>query len=237
MTHSALRSIALHLLPGLPVVVLYVLLAPLLNSLGYPSQMALAIAALFGIVPLQLGHLFYKGYQINGRISLKGVITPVVKMPIGKFALLLVTAIVLLVVISGITLLFESSIKVAVFNWLPDWYFYDGDLKAYSREVLIATALVRLGVDGIVLPITEELYFRGYLYPRLPETLKHQYLMAAVLFALYHFWQPWNYFSLFLISLVLVWPVAKFKNVYLSVAIHMVANLLGTVLFFGQVLK
>ncbi len=59
--HSLVKSISLHLLPGLLVVAFYLLLAPILNHQGYPSILALGLAAFFGIVPLQLGHLFYKG--------------------------------------------------------------------------------------------------------------------------------------------------------------------------------
>ncbi|MBK9735060.1 MAG: CPBP family intramembrane metalloprotease [Saprospiraceae bacterium] len=233
--HSLIKSISLHLLPGLLVVVLYIFLAPILHHQGYPSLLALGIAALLGIVPLQLGHLFYKAYQLNGKISLKGIITPTQSMSGMQFAAWLVGSLIILILIGGISFAFESNIKTLFFGWLPDWYFYDINFKSYSKEALLITAWVRLAVDGFVLPITEELYFRGYLFHHLPEKIKNKWIMAALLFAVYHFWQPWNYLSLFLISLVLVVPVMKFNNVYLSIAIHMLANIIGTLLFFGQI--
>lgn len=233
--HSLIQSISLHLLPGLPVVVIYIILAPILHQQGFPSLLALGLAAFFGIVPFQLGHLLYKGYQLNRKISLKGIIIPTQNLPGLKFTGLLMASLVILILIGGIAFAFESKIKTLFFGWLPDWYFYDNNFQSYSKDALLTTAWVRLVIDGIVLPITEELYFRGYLFHRLPEKIKNKWIIAALLFAVYHFWQPWNYPSLFLISLVLVLPVLKFKNVYLSIAIHMLANIIGTLLFFGQI--
>lgn len=233
--HSFLLSVSLHLLPGLIVVAIYLILAPILNHQGYPSILALALAAFFGIVPLQLGHLFIKGYQLNGKLSLRGIIIPTQSMPILKFAGWLLASLVILIVIGGISFAVESNIKSMFFGWLPTWYFYDSNFQSYPKEVLLITAWARLAIDGVVLPISEELYFRGYLFPRLPENLKSKWMVGALLFAVYHFWQPWNYASLFLISLVLIAPVVKFNNVYLSVAIHVLANIIGTILFFGQI--
>ena len=233
--HSLVKSISLHLLPGLLVVAFYLLVAPILNHQGYPSILALGLAAFFGIVPLQLGHLYYKGYQLNGKLSLKGIIIPTQSMTVLKFTGWLIASLVILVLIGGVSFVFESNIKSMLFGWLPNWYFYDSNFQSYSKEALLITAWVRLAVDGVVLPITEELYFRGYLFHRLPENIKNKWIMGAFLFAVYHFWQPWNYASLFLISLVLIAPVVKFNNVYLSIAIHMFANIIGTILFFGQI--
>lgn len=235
--YGLLKSIRLHLLPGFMVIGLYVVLAPILNNYGYPSLLALLIAAFIGIVPLELGHLLYNGYQLNGRISLKGVIAPTERIPIAKFIMLLVASLLILILIGGISLSVEASIKSALFGWLPGWYVFDTDFESYSRESLIITACARLALDGIVFPITEELYFRGFLFDRLPGTLKTKWLLGALLFAIYHFWQPWNYLSIFLISIVLIWPMAKFRNLYLSIAIHMSANIIGTLLFFGQILQ
>jgi hypothetical protein len=120
---------------------------------------------------------------------------------------------------------------------LPNWYFYDSNFQSYTKEILLITAWVRLVIDGILLPITEELYFRGYLFQALPVKVKNKWILGALLFAIYHFWQPWNYPSLFLISFILIAPVVKFKNIYLSIAIHMLANIIGALLFFGQIIQ
>lgn len=235
--YSLVKSIRLHLLPGLFVIAFFVVLTPILNNYGYPSILALMISAFLGIVPLELGHLFYKGYQLNGRISWKGVIAPAEKIPTLTFISLLFASLLILIIIGGISLTFEASIKSAFFGWLPDWYKFEINFDAYSKQALIVTACARLVMDGVIFPITEELYFRGFLFDRLPGTTRNKWILGALLFAIYHFWQPWNYASIFLISIVLIWPMVKFRNVYLSIAIHMAANILGALLFLGQILQ
>lgn len=233
--HSLSKSIRLHVGPGLLVILIYIIITPWLNEHGYPSLLALSIAAFVGIIPLQVGHLLMAGYQLNGVISLKGVVLPRERLPFGKFALLVLGSLLLLFCIGGISFIIEEKIKVKFFGWLPGWYFYGDNLRSFSKEALMTTAIVRLVIDGFMLPITEELYFRGYLFSRLPLGSKSKWVVAAGLFAVYHFWQPWNYASLFLISLVLVGIFARFRNVYLTIAVHMIANLIGAVLFFGQI--
>jgi uncharacterized protein len=234
---SLIKSIFLHLAPGILVVTLYIITAPAFQNAGYPPLMALAVAALVGIVPLQLGHLFYLGYKKNQKMSLKGVVIFGEKLKSGKFLLWLILSLVILFLIGGVTITAETLIKTKLFDWLPDWFFYDSNLALYSKETLLTAFWFKLIIDGFILPVTEELYFRGYLYHHLPQQLKKKWIVAALLFAVYHFWQPWNYISLFFISLVLVWPVHKFKNLYLSIAIHMLANLIGSLLFFGQLMQ
>jgi uncharacterized protein len=235
--YSLIKSILFHLVPGILVVILYIILAPLFQKTGYPPLIALAVAAVLGIVPLQLGHLFYLGYKQNQKLSLKGIVIFGEKLKSGKFLLWLLLSLVLLFLIGGVTINVETVIKIKLFAWLPNWFFYDSNLAGYSRETLLAAFWVKLIIDGFLLPVTEELYFRGFLYHRLPEQLKNKWFVAALLFAIYHFWQPWNYISLFFISLVLVWPVYKLKNVYLSITIHVLANIIGTLLFFGQLMQ
>lgn len=234
--HKFFQSFLLHVLPGIPVVVIYVLLTQPITDAGYPPLMALLLAALLGIVPLQLGHLFYKGYKANGKLSLKGVILTSEKMPRLRFAVKLIIALVALVIITGITVLLDEKIKSVFFSWLPSWYFYNSNFTEYGRDALMTTAFVRLVIDGFILPVTEELYFRGYLFPSLQES-KYKWFTAAVLFSIYHLWQPWNIIGLIPVSMILVWPVYKHKNLYLSIAIHMLANIIGSFLFMLQIMQ
>lgn len=58
----------------------------------------------------------------------------------------------------------------------------------YVRLVLVLNVLL----TGIAVPITEELYFRGYLLPRMPVILgRGGPACHSLLFAIYHFDTPW----------------------------------------------
>lgn len=45
---------------------------------------------------------------------------------------------------------------------------------------------------GFIGPFIEELYFRGFLLPRMAWMKKWALLVEAFLFALYHIWSPWQ---------------------------------------------
>lgn len=75
-------------------------------------------------------------------------------------------------------------------------------------------------------PIVEELYFRGYLLPRIAYLKGFAPLINALLFALYHFWQPYALFTVTLFALPLAYAVWWKRNVYLPIIVHCLTNLI-----------
>ena len=118
-----------------------------------------------------------------------------------------------------------------VFFWLPEWYFNPG--YGTSDMNLVANVfLVGILVDGLVGPIVEELFFRGYLLPRMAYLKKWAPVLNGVLFGLYHFWQPHNYFAIMGVGIVLSWIVWKTKNVYVGIIVHCTLNILGAIMAY-----
>ncbi len=235
--HNIVKTTWLHLFPGLLITLLYVLLAPTVNAAGYPSLMALMIAFLLVIIPFEWYYLLAKGKQISGRYSLSDVLLTQ-PVPLKKRILSISGGILAIVLIAGGTQFFDTSIKEALEQWLPKWYFFDEDYKnAYTKDAIVVTAALRVVVDGIIIPIVEEQYFRGYLLPKIPATGVKAPMAGSILFALYHFWQPWNYLSLLLISGVLAFSAWHFKNYKISLYIHLIINLLGSIAFLLLVNK
>jgi hypothetical protein len=145
---------------------------------------------------------------------------------------IIIGGIILSILIVGITQLMDKSIKENIFSWLPKWYFYDEEINSgYTKNALLITGIARLFVDGLIIPFAEELYFRGYLLPRISGNGLKVPLLASILFALYHFWQPWNYPSLLIISAILVFSAWYCKNYKISLYLHIILNLLGAILF------
>ena len=54
-----------------------------------------------------------------------------------------------------------------VFSWLPGWFFFAEDFARYSTAALFTTWVFGLVVNGVAGPLVEEVYFRGYLLPRI----------------------------------------------------------------------
>jgi hypothetical protein len=89
---------------------------------------------------------------------------------------------------------------------------------------------------GFLFPVVEELYFRGYLLPRMSRFGWAAPFLNYALFSLYHFWQPYNLPTLFVVSLPMVIGVWKTKNVRVGVYTHILLNTIGGVLALITVL-
>src|SRR6476659_10752231 len=77
----------------------------------------------------------------------------------------------------------------------------------------------------IVAPVVEELYFRGYLLPRMPQRLRRWRAPThVVLFAAYHLWSPWLIPTRVLAILPLAYIAVRTRDVRLGVVTHVVLN-------------
>ena len=86
----------------------------------------------------------------------------------------------------------------------------------------------------IVAPLAEEMYFRGFLLPRMPERLGRLGPAAhAALFALYHLWTPWLAPTRFFAILPLAYVVARTRSVRVAVIAHMLANAVDLVVLLA----
>jgi membrane protease YdiL (CAAX protease family) len=73
----------------------------------------------------------------------------------------------------------------------------------HPKAVLLINGSLSLIVNGVLGPLIEETYFRGYLLPRLSRLEKKGVFLNVILFAIYHFWTPWRVIKLTLLTLVL----------------------------------
>ena len=139
---------------------------------------------------------------------------------------------------TGITPLLDNLVAEAWFSWLPEWFFiFDlSQLGEYARPVLMLTFIIGLIVNGFALPFVEELYFRGYLLPRLERFGKWAPLINVSLFSLYHFWTPWQFISRVLWLPPWVYTTWRKQNIYLMMIAHCAANTLGWLLIWGLIL-
>ncbi|HXL59059.1 MAG TPA: CPBP family intramembrane glutamic endopeptidase, partial [Chitinophagaceae bacterium] len=88
-------------------------------------------------------------------------------------------------------------------------------------------------LNGFLAPYVEEIYFRGYLLPRMAAWGKWAFVLNAILFSLYHFWQPYIYLTLILSLLPMTYMVWKTKDLRLGILTHCLLNIIGALLAFG----
>lgn len=239
--HSILLSAVLHLLPGVLILVFFLLVAPLLEKSGAPSFLALLLGIAFVLVPFELGFLLFQGKKLHGMYSLKGIVQYREPLSVWQYAALAIP----LFGWSGLMMMLVSPpidnyLIENVFSWLPDWFFifdFSENMGQYTQSALVLTAVLNIVLNGIVGPIVEELYFRGHLLPRISRLGGWAPLLNILLFSLYHFFTPWQNLGRILAFTPLFYGVWWKRNIYLGIIVHCAGNLVGGVMMLALVLS
>lgn len=214
-----------HFYPGLFILVFYICTSPYLINIGVPGLAGLLAAELVVLTPLAVGHLLrmWKQSSLDKFLEFIG---PFEKLTTQQYIAWSIGGILACVLIYVPLYPLGLFLRTSVFSWLPPWYFDPGfgtdDLSLLSNLFLIGVF-----VDGLIAPIVEELFFRGYLLSRMTYLKGWAPVLNGTLFGLYHFWQPHNYPAVIGIGIVLSYVVWKKKNVVLSMIIHCSLNIGG----------
>jgi uncharacterized protein len=222
--HSTIQSIILHLFPGILVGGFYFLARQPAAALGFPSIFALVLAFAFVLVPFELGFLIVQGKKQTGRLTLKGIIS--YQNPISWWQYLVWPCLIVLVTGAIVTLLkpVDTFLYEKLFFWMPDVnYGLDGN---YPKNILMITYSLFLIFGALLTPLVEELYFRGYLLPRMKGMLAP--LFHTFLFAAAHVFTPWMIITRTLGVLPLVFGVKK-KNICVGIVVHILVDLISVV--------
>ncbi len=235
--HTISQTILFHLLPGVLITSAFVLLGPWLRINHLPPLLALLIPILIVLIPFELGLIIFLGFRQNKKLSLKGIVLNRKSLPLKDYLLLIPFLLIWSVMIFTLLKNFDQAIMSNFFSWLPDWFqigqFNSGD---YSQTILTTTFILFLLLNGFAGPIVEELYFRGFLLPRMEYLKGWAPLVNVLLFSLYHFFSPWQFFTRILAFYPLAYVVRWKNNIYLSMVTHGLLNigfcLLSARLFF-----
>lgn len=222
--HTLLESIVLHLLPGILGGICFYFLSPIVKANGFPTLMALIISGIIILIPFELVFLIYQK-KVTGQNLFNGVIRYFKPIPLWQY----IVFIALIIIIAGILfklLAFTSTFLMSFFEWIPSDMILDMGLdSALTQPKLLFTYLLFLPFIVFVLPTIEELYFRGYLLPRMPGKLKGwTELTHSGLFALYHTWTPWMFVVRTFGVLPLIYLVKRKENLFLGIGAHCLLN-------------
>jgi len=226
--HSVWHSIILHLLPGGLLLIFFIMAVPFVENLGLPLRFAPLLGIFLVLIPVELGVLFYEGKKRNGKFSLSGIVVYRERIPLGQY-FLWVPLLVAWTILCSLLLSPVGDVLIkTVFSWLPAWFVYS-DNSGSSRFILVVMVTL-YGIANVSAAIVEELYFRGYLMPRLSRLKGWAPLVNTVLFSLQHFLTPWQYLFIALGVLPQAYLVSKKRNIYLGILAHSLLNLLSTIL-------
>ncbi len=226
----------------IPTIVLsssYLILGHLCNM---PHILLFCILGTVTLFPIELGMILCASKKEYGTYSLKSAFERQEKLAKWKIILIAFAFFGVAGLLSAFVAPIESQIfaeiRAAVLHKLPtgfDWTNYEY-LKSFSKPMLIFTCIYYGVFNVLIGPITEELFFRGYLTSHYKKQSSFTPILIAVLFSLYHFWMPFiNIFRILAFAPV-AYVAYKKKNIYISICFHCICNLFSVVSFALEVM-
>lgn len=126
-----------------------------------------------------------------------------------------------------------APLRDAVLNALPRGFdLTDIEyLRSFSKPTLVFLSAYYCFFNVLFAPVTEELFFRGYLTSHYAKQNDLTPILITVLFSLYHFWLPFNNIFRILAFAPAAYATYKKKNLLISILFHCFCNLFSTVTF------
>lgn len=225
-----------------PTIVLSLSYLLLGNFCNIPHILLFCILGTVTLVPMELGIILSASKRENGAYSLKSAFVGQEKLPLWK---ILIVAFVFFGVagllsafVAPLENQFFAQMKSTLLKGLPigfDWTNYEY-MKSFSKPILILTCIYYGVFNVLIAPITEELFFRGYLTSHYKKQSSFLPILIAVLFSLYHFWLPFNNAFRILAFAPVAYVAYKKKNLYISICFHCLCNLFSVVSFAVAIL-
>jgi uncharacterized protein len=222
----------LHLLPGALAVLFASLVGPLIILAELPLLLLPSLWAVCVLIPVELGYLLVQGKQRNGRFSLNGIVCYRTPMPVRTYVFLIPVLLVWGVVAFLLGQPSEAYLSNSIFSWMPSWFhtmFTIDTTRAHDPTIARLAVMLYL-VTNPATAFVEELYFRGYLLPRIEHLKGWAPFTSTVLFSLQHFFSPWQNLGRILAFLPIAYAVTWKKNIAISIITHCALNVLSGIL-------
>jgi len=228
--HSIYKSVFLHLFPGIVFTVILFLTCIIVTDVTIPRALIFYALALLILVPMFIiiikinerekgtGKYFYDYIRYLEKISIWKVF--------GMVFLAALWAVVIFVLGKPLNSFFHTHL----FSWMGNKFDISDYLTSpqnYSKGLLITTWVVGLFSTSLIVPIFEEIYFRGYLLPRIDRYKIFAPIIGTILFCLYHFFTPWMFLVRVIAIMPMIFLVWKYKNIHIGIVFHVLLNLLG----------
>ena len=202
---------------------------------GFPPQFGMLLSIILVALPIFSIHLLQVRKKENKK-SIAEINGLTSRLSTSKLILDSFGLVIFAFLIWGATQPVNLIITDKLLYWLPQW-FTEQDFSNYSKDKIVITLILNLGLNGFLAPYMEEVYFRGYLLPRMNVWGGSAFVVNALLFSIYHFWQPYIYLTLILALLPMNYLAWKTKDLRLSILTHCLLNLIGALLSFGLLNK
>jgi uncharacterized protein len=219
------RTIALHLLPGLLAVSAFAMAAPLFAAAGLPPVWGMFLAVVFVVAPVELGIIRIYAAKLDLRAPNRRDLVQ-----------LLLPTLAAAAIAPGVVQWAEPTLHRVFDEIAPVWWDLDPHQATSQPEWVIAVTMAGWALTFVVIgPVVEELYFRGFLLPRIPAGRAAAIITNAALFAVYHFWQPYAWLTVFVFALPLAFVARRTRGVVVAACVHCAVNALTFALLLSGV--
>lgn len=212
------------------------------NFCNIPHLLLFCILGTVTLVPMELGMILSASKRENGVYSLKSAFVGQEKLPLWKILIIAFVFFGMAGLLSAFVAPIENQLfaemRATVLHNLPtgfDWTNIEY-VKSFSKPILVVTCVYYGVFDVLIGPITEELFFRGYLTSHYKKQSPYLPILVAILFSLYHFWMPFSNIFRILAFAPVAYVAYKKKNLYISICFHCLCNLFSVVGFVMAVL-
>ncbi|MEZ4841624.1 MAG: CPBP family intramembrane glutamic endopeptidase [Flavobacteriaceae bacterium] len=213
---SLFRIVLYHFYPGILLTIFFIIFTPLAYDKGIPPQIILLGGIPLIIVPTIYLHL-KRAKRRESKEIIKDLFTYNEQLHKNKLILYTLGLIIFAFIIYGITQPLNTILEDKLLYWLPKWYNLT-NFQGYSKKIITITLILNLILNGLVAPYFEEIYFRGYLLPRMKSFGKFAPFLSAILFSIYHFWQPQIYLTLIVALIPMIYMTWKTRSLKLAIS-------------------
>ena len=231
--HGAGMTLVLHLAPGVLFAAAAFPLARIAAGRGLPPAVGLQAATLAVLASVQLGTIALAARLRTGSWRLHGALRYTTRLSRRRLLLLGTATLAWAGIVFALTGPAAEAIRASLFASWPAELEYAGHLTdpdPYPRSVLVAAWVSGLVATTLVAPVVEELYFRGFLLPRLEHLGSWAPVVNTALFAAYHVWSPWQAPTRIAATLPLFYATWRTRSLTLAIAVHVALNLIGDTL-------
>jgi len=233
------KALQLQLTPGLANIMIFLPSAWLLHQAGLPVMFALALAILFGEVPVAWWIMIRRTRAEQGSFSFKAAFPWARALRLRSYVLLGVPIVLVSMVLMMTGLMVVSpQIQQSFFPFIPEWMHMvqsPEELAEMPTSVLWAMFGVSLLVFALIGGGTQELYSRGFLLPRMAHFGAKAPVLNALFFAMLHLAAPWGWPIFFLTSLIWATAVWRTRSIKIGLFGH-VGMLFVQLLMLGSLI-
>jgi membrane protease YdiL (CAAX protease family) len=216
--------ILLGLIPGLVILFWAFFFSSPFFGINFSIVLSLMLAIMLGFIPTELGKLKFIAWKEKKKI--KDIILYKNKTPKLKLFLSIIIPFIILGIAFSLIPLFEIKLW-KIFDFVADWFRAE-KTNLQEMKYLKITVILAFLFKGIFGPMVEEIYFRGYLLPRMSVFGKFAPLINTLIFSLYHFFTPWQNITRIVGVTPMVYSVWINKNIKIGIIVHCLGNIIGS---------